>query len=227
MFTMWPPSRMCGRQSRVIRSTPWTFVSRTVSSSSSLLSSNGSRPRPRPALLTRRPSPPSSRTASSTKRSELAGSVTSSSSRVSVSSRSTRRAPPATRAPSAASARAIAAPIPLDAPVTIAVLPSSPAKGRRLTADQGKAPLGHVSRHVLDLQRRVSEVEAVAQQVRELEPDRVAVGALVDEHVRRDRREAAAHRPDVEVVNVDHVRNRQHGLGDLARLLGRELEQDP
>ena len=36
-----------------------------------------------------------------------------------------RRAPPATFAPAYASARAVAAPIPLEAPVTIAVLPSS------------------------------------------------------------------------------------------------------
>ena len=40
---------------------------------------------------------------------------------------STRRAPSASRAPSAASARAVVRPIPLEAPVTIAVLPSNAA----------------------------------------------------------------------------------------------------
>src|SRR2546423_435025 len=44
-----------------------------------------------------------------------------------------RRAPPATRTSCAASARAIAAPIPLEAPVTIAVFPSSPATRGTLT----------------------------------------------------------------------------------------------
>ena len=34
MKRMWPPSRMCGRQSRVIRIAPSTFVCRTVASSS-------------------------------------------------------------------------------------------------------------------------------------------------------------------------------------------------
>ena len=38
---MCPPSRMCGRQSRVIRIRPFTFVSKTARSSSSVDSSNG------------------------------------------------------------------------------------------------------------------------------------------------------------------------------------------
>ena len=63
MFTMWPPSRRWGRQSRVMRMRPWTFVSSTVSSSASVESSKGSRPRERPALLTRMSMPPSSATA--------------------------------------------------------------------------------------------------------------------------------------------------------------------
>src|SRR5207253_3741141 len=62
-------------------------------------------------------------TAASTKAAQLAASVTSSSNAKSASISPTLRAPPATRAPSAPSARTVAAPIPLDAPVTIAVLP--------------------------------------------------------------------------------------------------------
>ena len=73
-----------------------------------------------------------------TKACALASSVTSSgaarwpspgSSAASCSSSSTRRAPTATRAPSAASARAVVSPMPVEAPVTMAVLPSSAAIG--------------------------------------------------------------------------------------------------
>jgi hypothetical protein len=67
--------------------------------------------------------PPSCAIASSTKPAQLSGSRTSRSSAISVSSRSTRRAPPATRTPSSASRRAVARPKPDEAPVTIAVLP--------------------------------------------------------------------------------------------------------
>jgi hypothetical protein len=77
MLTMCPPSRMCGMQSRVIRSTPRTFVSIIVASSSSVDSQNGSRPSARPALLTRTSIPPRSATARSTNRSQLSSSVTS------------------------------------------------------------------------------------------------------------------------------------------------------
>ena len=90
-----------------------------------LLSSNGSRPSARPAALTRMSMPLSSSVAAVTKRSQSAGSVTSSSSGVTGGAiRSIRRAPPTTRAPSAASACAVAAPMPLDAPVTTADFPS-------------------------------------------------------------------------------------------------------
>src|SRR6266516_125962 len=134
MLTMCPPSRICGRQRRVIRSSPWTSVSSTVSSSSSVDSQKGSRPRPSPALLMRM-------------------SRTSSSSLISVSSWSTRRAPPATRAPSRARAAAVAAPMPLEAPVTIAVFPSSPptirrrlARGRQQGLAAPKVQLGPLRR---------------------------------------------------------------------------------
>src|SRR5437763_12458554 len=124
MLTMWPPSRRCGRQSRVMRMSPFTFVSGTPRSSCSVEGSKESRASAGPAAFTRTSRPPSSPTARSTKRAQLAGSVTSSSSARSASRRSTRRAPAATFAPSRRSALAVAAPIPLDAPVTIAVLPS-------------------------------------------------------------------------------------------------------
>ncbi len=121
---MWPPSWMCGRQMRVIRIRPSTFVSIIARSSSSVASSAGTRPSARPAELTRMSIPPRSCTARTTKAAQLSGSVTSSGSAISVSSRSTRRAPPATRTPASASIRAVAAPNPLEAPVTIAVLPA-------------------------------------------------------------------------------------------------------
>ena len=60
-----------------MRISPSTFVSITSRSSSSSESQTGSRPRERPALLTRMSIPPSSATAASTKRALLSGSVTS------------------------------------------------------------------------------------------------------------------------------------------------------
>ena len=60
-----------------------------------------------------------------TKAAALSSSVTSSGRARSASIRSTRRAPPATRTPASRSFRTVAAPMPLEAPVTIAVLPSS------------------------------------------------------------------------------------------------------
>ena len=99
----------------------------TARSSSSVLASNGSRPSARPAPFTRMSTPPASATARSTNRSQPAGSVTSTSSATSASIRPVRRVPPATRTPSRRSAATVAAPIPLDAPVTTAVLPASDA----------------------------------------------------------------------------------------------------
>ena len=122
---MWPPSRRCGRQSRVMRIRPWTFVSSTVSSSASVEASNGSRPSARPALLTRMSSAAELGDARSTNALaargvgdvELERDV-----RVELLD-APRAAGDAPRPLRAAPARA--APMPLDAPVTIAVLPSS------------------------------------------------------------------------------------------------------
>src|SRR5712691_6757517 len=142
-------------------------------------------------------SPPSCATASSTKRAELARSVTSSGSATSVSTRSARRAPPATRTPASASARAVARPMPDEAPVTIAVLPF-----RFTLADaNGLLP----ARDVVDLQCRVVEVEPVLEQPLQATTRSVAIGAGLDEHVRGERGEAARHRPDVQVVHLDDV----------------------
>ncbi len=106
-----------------MRRTPSTFVCRTRVSSSSFESVNGYRPRASPALLKRMSTPPRPLTQASTKARLLASSVTSSASAISASTRSTRRAPPATRTPASRSLRVVAAPIPDEAPVTIAVLP--------------------------------------------------------------------------------------------------------
>ena len=111
-----------------MRIRPSTFVSITSRSSSSLDSQTGSRPSARPALLTRMSRPPSSASARSTNARELSGSVTS---RV-----PSRREPTKTRAPASSSARAVAAPIPLEAPVTIARLPAREVIAERLTLTQ-------------------------------------------------------------------------------------------
>src|SRR5579871_3375 len=231
MLTMCPQSAKCGRQSRVIRTSPLTFVPKTVASSASLESSNGARPSARPALLKRMSSPPSRSTASATKRSLLSASVTSRRSAISVSSRSTRRAPPATRTPASASARAVALPIPDEAPVTIARLPARSSSCTAPTLSVPQRAQLHVlraSRDVVDLQRRVVEVEPSVEHLLDPAARGVAVGARPDEHVRRERGEAARHRPDVEVVHLDDLVVRRDRVGDRLRidLLGRALEED-
>ena len=56
----------------------------------------------------------------------------------------------------------------------------------------------------------------------------MAVGAGLDEHMRRQRREAAGHRPDVQVVRLDHVRGGDDRAADLVGVdVGRRaLEED-
>ena len=123
-----------------MRTSPLTFVSSTVCSSSSVDSANGSRPSARPGVVDEdvEPAELGERALDERARSSP-GSVTSSSSATSASISSTRRAPPATRAPSSRSARTVAAPMPLDAPVTIAVFPSREAKARELTDARSSA----------------------------------------------------------------------------------------
>src|SRR5205823_5661888 len=64
----------------------------------------------------------------------------------------------------------------------------------RLRAPDAEEPLGLV----LDLQRRVVDAEAGGEQLLELPPNRVAIVAGADEHVRRERRKARGDRPHVQ-----------------------------
>src|SRR5438105_3771911 len=169
MLTMCPPSRSCGRQSRVIRISPSTFVSRTTRSSSSVLASKESRPSASPAPLTRMSRP--STIASETKRSQLAGSVTSSSCPSTGDSiKSARRAPPITRAPSRASARAVAAPMPLEAPVTTATFPFRPgiAADSNAAADLARTTARQDEVESRDLFRKEAALSAAAWATRQI-----------------------------------------------------------
>src|SRR3954468_201532 len=212
MFTMCPPCSRCGSARRVMRTSPLMFVSMIVCSSSSVDSANGSRPRARPALLTRMSTPPSSSSARSTNETQLARSVTSSSSATSASMASTRRAPPATRTPASRNCFTVASPMPLDAPVTIALLPRSSTDAMRLTLtalDRQQPRFG-----VLDLQRRVFESKALPQHELEIAPHGVTVGVRRYEHVRGKCGEPARDRPHVEVVHLDHVVLRDERVAD-------------
>src|SRR5581483_2374505 len=154
-MTMWPSlaATMAGRKARVRRRTPVRFVSIVSSQSASFPFSIGSRPRARPALLTRTCTGPRARTAWA-KRATLASSVTSSSCvvrrapgtlvviwRAVASSLSWRRAPRTSSAPTSARASAVAAPIPAEAPVTTARFPTSRMSTSGLNiADRTPAP---------------------------------------------------------------------------------------
>src|SRR4029453_9001527 len=123
----WGAARSRGRKARVTRSRPTTLVSSMTCQSASLPSATGSRPAAVPALLTSRSAWPwRSRTAAANASTE-AGAVTSRGRVVAPTSaardsrRSVRRAPATTWKPALASWRALAAPIPLDAPVTTAI----------------------------------------------------------------------------------------------------------
>src|SRR5688572_1559783 len=84
------------------------------------------------------------------------------------------------------------------------------------------------ARRVLDPERRVGEREALAQDALELAADRVAVGAGLDEYVRRQRGEPGRDRPDVEVVHVDDALGAAERLADGVDVEPgrRPLEQD-
>ena len=236
---MCPPSRMCGRQRRVIRIRPCTFVSITVCSSSSLDSVNGSRPSAQPGVVDEDVEPAERLDRRVDEASQLAGSVTSSASATTVADLEPVDAARAGRDPARprrASARAVAAPIPLEAPVTIAVLPSSEIAGTAgatgATARGGgtTARARSVPRRVLDLERRVLEPEALAPAAASSSRRRAWQSAPgVDEHVRRERGEAARQRPDVQVVHLDDARLGDDRAPDLLRVdvAGRRLEQDP
>ena len=74
-----------------------------------------------------------------------------------------------------------------------------------------------------------SRLEALAEQGLDAAANGMAVGAGVDEHMRRERREAARHRPDVEIVRLDHLRHRDDRAADVGGvdLLRRHLQEDP
>src|SRR5829696_9607243 len=139
-------ARSRGRKPRVTRSRPTTLVSSMVCQSWSRPSATGSRPRAVPALLTSRSAWPWRSATAATKASTEAGSVTSRgrvvapTSSASGSRRSVRRAPATTWKPARASWRVLAAPIPLDAPVTTAI--RSAGNGRLLSAWRRVDPLG-------------------------------------------------------------------------------------
>src|SRR6266511_2515968 len=59
---------------------------------------------------------------------------------------------------------------------------------------------------VVDLQRRVLDLEALVEHPLELAPHLMAVVAGADEHVRRKRGEPGTDLPDVQVVHVGHAR---------------------
>ena len=73
------------------------------------------------------------------------------------------------------------------------------------------------------------DLEALLEQQLELAPDRVAVGFGLDEHVRRERREARADLPHVQVVHLGDAGIGGHRRADLRHVEPRrgDLEQDP
>ena len=84
-------------------------------------------------------------------------------------------------------------------------------------------------REMVDLKRRVLEVEALLEQALQPAARIVAVDAGRDEHVRGKSRETARHRPDVQVVYLDDLgivdERPRDGVGiDPGR---RGLEEDP
>ena len=81
---------------------------------------------------------------------------------------------------------------------------------------------------VVDLQRRVIEREALAQHRLHRAARRVAVAVGADEHVRRERREAAGDLPHVQVVDLDDALLGDERAADRLRVeaLRRRLQED-
>ncbi len=103
-------------------------------------------------------------------------------------------------------------------------IPTGSVPGAGLGADLQQAILG-----VVDLERRVVDPEALAEQLLELAPGGVAVGVALDEDMGRERREARADLPDVQVVHLGDAGVLGHRVADLLDVeLGRgHLEQHP
>ena len=70
---------------------------------------------------------------------------------------------------------------------------------------------------MVDLERHVVEIEPLLEQSLEAAARVVAVRARRHEHVRGQRREAARHRPDVEVVHPDDVGVERKRARDVVR----------
>src|SRR5512132_1083423 len=204
----WGAARSRGRKVRVTRSSPTTLVSIMACQSSSRPSATGSRPTPVPALLTSRSTWPWRSPTAAAKAWTEAGSVTSRARVVAPTSsarpwrRSVRRAPATTWKPARASRRALAAPIPLDAPVTTAI--RSPAMAALLSALGRVGPLGG---EPIDQAARGHHGRPVQAQV-VLDPapapglDRAAVGARAPQ------------------LRVDQGAQHRHGVGPAAAVDG-------
>src|SRR6266487_319808 len=240
MLLTWPwLRRTSGRAARVIRRRPSTFVSHMRTTSSSLIASTGSWPSARPALLTSRSSRPQTRPTSATNASTLAAEVTSSSSPMPpVSSatrrtRSARRAPSTGRKPFPARARAVAAPMPLEPPVTTATRFEAALSTVMPTTVRPPVPAG--TRSAVEARRLVRPDHQHLEQAPALlpvalepgqvvhqadEPGPVRLAAWIDgEPLDRQRSLVHAVPPArVAAVAADAQRQRHHGLhADLER----------
>ena len=71
---------------------------------------------------------------------------------------------------------------------------------------------------MIDLERRVVEAETLDQHALEPAPDGVAVGARLDQDVRRQRGKTTRDRPDVQVVDLDDVPDSGDLAADLIRV---------
>ena len=81
---------------------------------------------------------------------------------------------------------------------------------------------------MVDLERRVLELESFPEDALDPAADGMAVGARIDQHVRGESRKAGRDRPDMEVVHLDDAR---HAEDRVAHVLGshasrRRLQED-
>src|SRR6476659_4406505 len=144
MTTMWP-SPLCssaGSSALVTLITPVTLVSYMPCQCCSSASAIGSRPSAPPALLTSTETPGSASASSATESESVTSrrSARPPTSRTTSSTRSRRLAAPTTSKPAPASDLTVAAPIPLLAPVTSAIL-SFPFNGGTLPGRERRDPL--------------------------------------------------------------------------------------
>src|SRR5687768_9627429 len=168
MLTMWPRRRGCIRRSasRQHRNVPTMWTSSMARRSATDAACSGPK-LPTPAELTRMSRPGSSANRDRTSASLVTSRPTSIMRPPAIvlggaasDGAAKRRAKPATSAPSAASARAPASPMPLDAPVTAALLPWNlmmgslfvpPAASGRLPGGDAGQPAVEVGDGALDL----------------------------------------------------------------------------